>query len=241
MEELMNVKVGELAGRNFLFIRLFTALGIDFYCDGELPLKEAADEAGVDKVILGDRLKQIGEEPIHNYEVRIGQWPLDLLADYIEKTHHRYTEKTTMTLKTMVEHYLGKASDNEGIIKQFQPLLAELTGAMAVHMKREELTFFPAIRKMAASRGKADAIPVKPLNTTVDMFIHEHSQQHDSLVRIRKLFASYTLKAADDKAFNEIMLLMKELEEDLALHLHLENNLLFPKALRQQQLTGSVG
>ncbi len=240
MEELMNAKVGELAKRNFLYIRLFTKLEIDFYCHGELTLKEAAEEAGADGKILTDKLKEIEETPSRNYEVKIEQWPLDLLADYIEKTHHRYTEKTTMTLKAMVEHYLGNTFKNENIIRRFQPQLMKLTGAMAVHMKKEELTFFPAIRKMAASRGKTDGAPTKPLQSSVDVFVHEHDQQHDSLVEIRKLFDSYMIKVADDKEFRDIMSLMKELDGDLALHLHLENNLLFPGALSQQQAMGNA-
>ncbi|MCO5241170.1 MAG: hemerythrin domain-containing protein [Chitinophagaceae bacterium] len=240
MEELMNTKVGELAVKNYAFIQLFIQNEIDFYCRHDLTLKEAISEAGANIDVIRNGLMEIEKQPVRSFEVKVESWPLDLLADYIEKTHHRYTEKTTMTLKGMVERYLADQPRNEEPVKLFQPLLIKLTGAMAVHMKKEELTFFPVIRKMAASRGKTDGAPVKPLNNSITMFVHEHDQQRDSLVEIRKIFKSYTLQADDDKALLGIMLLMKDLDRDLAHHLHLENNILFPEALRQQQMSPTV-
>lgn len=233
MGELMDSTAGELARENFSYIQFFIQHHVDFYCHGKSTLREVLAESGIPEESVKQELDAITSMPSRDYRVNIDQWPLDLLADYIQKTHHRYTEKTIGTLKTMVDDYLQSHPEQLGNIKSFQSTLAALTRELAVHMKKEELMLFPFIRKMAASRGGADASLNKPMNGQIDMLTHEHETQHQLLTDIRKLFNSYE-KDSDDEAANKIMGLMKELDHDLALHLHLENNILFPDTLKLQ-------
>lgn len=236
MEELKDATVGQLARDNFSYIQFFTRHYVDFYCHGKLHLKEALAETGIAEESVKKELEAISQTPAQDYQVDIAQWPLDLLADYIQKTHHRYTEKTMMELKNKVDHYLQN-HPGEGPIGSFQEPLAALTRELAVHMKKEELMLFPFIRKMAASQG-GDASLNRPMDGQIDMLTHEHETQHQLLSEIRKILHSYTLET-DDEA-RAIIELMKELDHDLALHLHLENNILFPDTLKLQQAKASA-
>lgn len=234
MEDIMDLRIGTLARENFAYVELFIKYHIDFYCHGKLTLEEALAESPVSRDVVKAELEKVQGASVRDYQVHITKWPLDLLADYIQKTHHRYTEKAMSGLKAMTDDYVAGGSDHAGVIRQFQEPLALLTRELAVHMKKEELMLFPFIRKMAASGGHADA--VRPVDGQIAMLTHEHETQHQLLAGIRRIFDFYHMPAGTDADFNRIMQVMKELDNDLALHLHLENNLLFPDTLRMQQV-----
>lgn len=228
MADIIEQKIGDLAQNNAKYIKIFQKFGLDFFCKGDLKLLEAISEAEVDLGEIMPFLYEVQQSPATGIEVNIGDWPLDLLSDYIQKTHHVYTEKTLTYLRQVVREFLEKNLPEREIINNFQPYLEEIAGELGAHMKREELILFPTIKRIVMSRGKIENPGAKTVQNPVDKMIHEHNTQFELLKKIRKILNHYQIFDTASKEFFDIVKNMEDLDKDLGIHLHLENNLLFP-------------
>src|SRR5690606_29669799 len=156
-------------------------------------------------------------------------WPVDLLADYIEKKHHRYvTEKIPIIL-----NYLNKISEVHGDkhpeLMEINTLFRSCAEELTKHMKREELILFPFIRKMVSTANPDDLKP--PFGTVqnpVRSMMHEHDLEGERFRKIAALSNGYTPPADACNTYKVSYAMLKEFEDDLHLHIHLENNILFP-------------
>ena len=114
---------------------------------------------------------------------------------------------------------------------ELQPLVLELAGELGGHMKKEELILFPFIRKMVNSKRKLDPPRFTTVENPIEMMEHEHVTSRNLISKIRKLTHNYELTDGTDGELVYILTLIKALDEDLIQHLHVENNILFPKAI----------
>lgn len=160
-------------------------------------------------------------------------WPLDLLIDYIEKKHHRYVEERIPILKQYLNklcHVHGnKHPELFGIFEHFTGSAGEL----AMHMKKEEQVLFPWIRRMVA--GTADGKTLGPpqfgtVHNPIQMMMEEHDNEGERFRKIAALSGDYTPPSDACNTYRVAFSLLQEFEEDLHRHIHLENNILFPKA-----------
>ena len=232
-----DIKVGQLARENFAVIQLFNKNNIDFFCKGTRSLKEALAESGTGEEGFLKELEKISAQKPQLYAVDVEKWPLDLLADYIQKTHHRYTDQALLEIKELINKFLANGSEEAGTIEKFNPTFELLAGGLVTHMKKEELMLFPAIKKIvAASAGGNNTAMLGSVDKTIEAMINEHDLQHQALKKIREVLDGYATKEGHDD-YNKIVLLMKALDEDLPFHIHLENNILFPKAVELANLS----
>lgn len=231
MKQILNQKIGDLAIESFSFIQLFQKYKVDFYCEGSLMLKEALNNAEIDVDMFLKESTELQFQKNHLYNVKIDQWPLDLLADYIQKTHHRFTDQILVDIKNGVNEYLSDKQKVDDTILTFKEQIELLAKELGGHMKKEELILFPYIRKMIATRGAMVKPRFESVGNPIDMMIHEHNKAFLLLKNIRLIFNNYEINDMDSIKMNEIKLLMSDLDHDLTLHLHLENNILFPKVI----------
>lgn len=243
MENIDTKPVGQIVAEDYPTWQVFENYGIDYYNKGKRSLREVADEYKTDLQALKTEIEKSkalssGENEDFN------SWELDTLSDYIVKTFHRYADKQIQAIKPTLE----KACEEPGshsAISEIKKLFDEAAGIIAVHQKKEELILFPFIRKMADAE-KNDKVFVKPpatrsVENPVDMLTHEHYRQSDLFQKIAELSQGYTVPQGVDGAFKDSVSLLKEFEIHLHKHLHLENNILFPKALRlEKKLTAGV-
>ncbi len=232
MENLMSKPIGEIVADNYKTAQVFKSHKIDFCCKGNRSVLEVAEKNKLDANLLLKELQSV-QQQTHGDQIDFTAWPLDLLADYIEKKHHRYVETQIPILK----QYLSKLCRVHG---ERHPELLEITqhfntsaGELTKHMKKEELIVFPAIRKMVRAKqtGTAlDPIPVGTIKNPIQMMMQEHENEGDRFRVIEKLSDNYTPPADACNTYRVTFSLLQEFEEDLHQHIHLENNLLFPKA-----------
>lgn len=222
--------MGKLARENFAVLELFNRYHIDFFCKGGRSLKEALTESGTEEGSFLRELEAVRSREPKPYAVYIEKWPLDLLADYIQKTHHRYTDNALVEIKRLTENFLTTRKGISGNMAEFAASFERLAGGLATHMKKEELMLFPAVRRLVAVSMGAHSPAPGALDTIIENMIDEHDQQYQALRRIREVLDNYTLQEGNDQ-YNEIVRLMQELDRDLPLHIHLENNILFPEAV----------
>lgn len=224
--------VGEIVARDYHTASIFKTYGIDFCCKGNRSIEEACmeKELAVDYII--DELNTAlgtSKEPMVDFSL----WDMDLLADYIEKKHHRYVRKTTPELKTFLSKVAKVHGERRPELVEIRDLFEDLSDDLAQHMQKEESILFPFLRKMVV-----DEMPDRPMfgsvNNPIKMMMHEHDHAGEIVQKISDLSNKYNPPIEACTTYRVSFLMLKEFENDLHQHIHLENNILFPKAIRQE-------
>ncbi|HYG40864.1 MAG TPA: iron-sulfur cluster repair di-iron protein [Cytophagales bacterium] len=225
--------VGELVAQDYRTASVFEKFGIDFCCKGNRTIHEVCESKNITPNELLEGLnKAVNASDYQSIDYK--SWPLDLLADYIEKKHHRYVEEKTPVIRQYLEKICSVHGDHHTELFEIAELFKESIGEFTKHMKKEELVLFPFIRKMVKS-GKEQQ-PVKApyfgsVKNPVEMMMHEHDAEGDRFRKIAALSNNYNPPADACNTYKVTFALLKEFEDDLHLHIHLENNILFPKSI----------
>ncbi|WP_286744254.1 iron-sulfur cluster repair di-iron protein [Roseivirga sp. UBA1976] len=240
MKTLFEKTVGEIVAEDYRTASVFESFGIDFCCRGNRPLKDACNESEVSKGTLKQALEALNRQPTGE-KTEYDQWPIDLLCDYIEKKHHRYVEEKLPVIKQYLAKIVSVHGAQHPELSTIESLFNASAGELAMHMKKEELILFPFIRRMMTS--KSEEIKERPphfgtIENPVQTMMHEHDTEGERFRQIKKLSNSYVPPPDACNTYMVTYALLKEFEEDLHLHIHLENNILFPKAIAmEKQLT----
>jgi regulator of cell morphogenesis and NO signaling len=241
MENIDEKPVGQIVAENYRTYAVFESHQIDYYNKGDQTLQEVAGEHKIDLQTLENEIAKKKDAQTEKDE-NFNSWGLDVLSDYIVKTFHRYADKQILVIKSTLEKLCHEYGERQPVLPEIKKLFDAAAGGIAVHQKKEELILFPFIRKMADAEknNKAFVTPpaTKSVGSPVDMLTHEHHQQSDLFQKIAELSQDYTSPEDVDDSFKKSFSLLKEFELNLHRHLHLENNILFPKALRlEKELT----
>lgn len=229
MKDIIDQSIGSIAAEDYRAADVFEKYQIDFYCRADRPLSEAAREKGLDPGRLSQEISQETSgtpDPSADYN----RWPLDELADYITRTHHRYSEQQTAVLKPLLAGLAQDFGKEQPELGQIKTIFDEIAGEMAMHMKREELMLFPFIRGMVKAEKEDQPVKASPGGNRVEAFIHEHDAQKAAFDTIAGLTNHYLPSEDSDGRYRDAVEGLKAFETDLHKHLHLENNILFPKA-----------
>src|SRR5690606_35568280 len=160
-------------------------------------------------------------------------WPLDLLADYIEKKHHRYVEQRSLEIKPFLDKLCKVHGDRHPELFEINGLFTSSVSALAQHMKKEELVLFPFIRKMVQAKSNGQPLETPHFGTVenpVAIMMHEHDTEGERFRERARLTDDYQPPAHACNTYRVTFALLQEFEDDLLKHIHLENNILFPAA-----------
>lgn len=232
MNPTMEKTVGQLVAEDYRTAQVFKNHKIDFCCKGNRTLQEVAAHKNLDFEVLLQELGEARKESQSDLP-DFNTWPLDLLIDYIEKKHHRYVEERIPILK----QYLNKlcqvhGSNHPELYGIFEHFTAS-AGELAMHMKKEELILFPHIRKMVQGQTQGEELDRPHFDTVrypIKMMKEEHDTEGERFRKIAKLSGDYTPPDDACNTYRVTYSLLQEFEGDLHRHIHLENNILFPKA-----------
>lgn len=225
--------IGELVALDYRTAAVFKKYGIDFCCQGNRTINDACRANHLDKKLVISDLSTLFHSPSEN-TIDYASWPIDLLVDYIEKKHHRYVETKTQEIKPYIDKICKVHGDRHTELLKIKALFDTATGELAKHMKKEELVLFPFIRALAKAKLQHSTLVAAPFGTVqnpIQMMMHEHSVEGNRFREIEALSDTYTPPAEACSTYQVAFALLKEFEQDLHLHIHLENNILFPKAL----------
>jgi len=231
MEE--NQIIGELVAKDYRTASVFKKYSIDFCCQGNRTIEEACEKKNIDtKKVLEDlvAMMESKSESTTDYQ----SWPLDLLADYIEKKHHRYVQEKTLEIQPYLDKICKVHGERHPELLKIKEEFNASAGELAAHMKKEELILFPFIRKMTKAKlenAKVDAAHFGTVKNPIQMMMNEHTVEGNRFRKIEELSNNYTPPQDACNTYRVSFSLLKEFEQDLHLHIHLENNILFPKAI----------
>ena len=224
--------VGAIAAADYRKAEVFRKMGIDFCCGGSKTLKQASGEAGISEAALKHALQEADKAPASRLQ-DFSQWDPGFLADYIINTHHRYVKDNAAIISALAQ----KVAQHHGNAHPELIELAARTGFflndLLSHLAKEEETVFPVIKQLAAG-GKSQV----SLSATINSMEKEHEAAGDDLRFFRSLSDNYSLPPDACNSYAYLFEKMKEFESDLFLHIHLENNILFPKAIGLEEEQG---
>ncbi len=217
---------------------VFEKYSIDFCCGGNKTLGEACAQKGVDPARIQQELQHV-EQTSGTENFRPGEWDLDTLSGFIVNNHHRYVRRMLPTLQShlakIVSVHGARHPELTAIADRFQSVADELTG----HMQKEELVLFPYIASLAAaSRNGSPA--TRPMFGTIrrpiQMMEAEHASAGDSFSFIRNASQGFTPPQDACETYQVTFSELEEFERDLHQHIHLENNILFPRAIELEDM-----
>jgi len=237
MDITKNFNIGELVAIDYRTAPIFKKHGIDFCCNGNRSIADACDSKNINSEELIAKLQQAVSQS-NNSSIDYQSWPLDLLADYIEKTHHRYVESRVGEITPFLQKVARVHGERHPELYEVEELFAAAAGQLAAHMKKEELMLFPAIRRMVKAQQSGEAYVLPPFGTIqnpIAVMNEEHDTEGERFRKIAELTNNYEPPADGCKTYRVTFELLKEFEEDLHLHIHLENNILFPKSIELEK------
>jgi regulator of cell morphogenesis and NO signaling len=225
--------VGEIAAKDIRKAEVFKKYGIDFCCGGKKSLKQVCEEKGLDLEIVEAELENPAQKisSANNYD----GWELDFLADYIYNQHHRYYYDELPVLKGLITKVTQHHGSNHPELKYVYSLFGQLVHELDTHFMREEKVVFPFIKALVLAKrtGNFEALNGQPsLTEPIRLMEVDHEAAGDILEQIQKLSSNYTPPADACNSYQFLYKKLKALDEDLHQHIHLENNILFPKALK---------
>lgn len=231
-----NKTIGEIVAEDYRTAQIFKNHNIDFCCKGNRSIREACEPKNLDPKVLVqeiEALQQQAKEEATDFQT----WPLDLLADYIEKKHHRYVEERIPVLKAYLDKLCRVHGNRHPELIDVYREFNECGGELAAHMKKEELVLFPFIRKMTRTKpGEGLGAPYfGTVENPIEMMKHEHDTEGERFRRIAALTDGYTTPEDGCSTYRVTLSLLQEFEADLHLHIHLENNILFPRAIAMEK------
>lgn len=237
MEIHEDYTIGEIVSKDYRTASVFESLGIDFCIKGDRTINEICENRGIDYQDLVVNIESATSEAnIEDYTY--DEWELDKLADHIEQVHHKYVEQQIPTIK----RHLDKTCELHGAkhpeLFEVQNLFNKSAGEFAMHMKREELILFPFIKKMVKAKRQNEVLPVPHFGTVknpVQKMMDEHIDEGARFEKINEITQNYKLPSDACGTYQICFGYLEEFEKDLRLHLHLENNILFPKAIELEK------
>lgn len=229
MSYTLDTPLGEIASAFPASTRVFEARGLDYCCGGQRPLREAAAAAGVAPEKVLDDLADLEAARIDAgpdwRRATAGQ-----LIDHLVEVHHAYTRAEMARLMPLMTKVAGEHGERHPELLLIRATVQDLFHDLGPHLMKEERVLFPYIR--ALEEGRAAAGGFGSVANPIHAMEHEHDLvSGDLLLRIRDVSRDFALPGGADPVWASLYDGLAALEADLHQHIHLENNVLFPKAL----------
>lgn len=233
--------VGEVVAEDYARAAVFRRLGIDFCCGGGRTVAKACEQAGVSVEDLERQLVAADRSGKGGMVADPRRWDPDLLADYIVRMHHRYVRESLPVLLHFSDKVARVHGGRHPELVELRELVGELAAEMEEHMEREESDLFPVIRSMAAGtegRGSGTSFQAWAPGA-LGLLQDDHERAGELMSRIRATTGEYQPPADACNTYRATFAKLQEFEEDLHLHVHLENNVLFPQVQRMLEGVGA--
>jgi regulator of cell morphogenesis and NO signaling len=226
-------EVGQWVAERPATSRVFEAFGIDYCCGGKVSLEKACAERKINPNDVLAQLRTAATDTARSGESWLNA-PLADLCDHIEQTHHAYLKTELPRLTAMIGKVVRAHGAHHPEMIQVQEVFADLRAEMEPHMFKEEQILFPAIRRLEQSATPL-AFPFGTLQNPIRMMEQEHDNAGDCLKRLRELTADFGVPDDACNTYRALLDGLHTLEQDLHLHVHKENSILFPRAIERER------
>jgi len=219
--------IGQIVTDDFRAAEIFKQAGIDFCCGGDKTLEQACNEKNTDPALVRDQIRDITRTPIGN-NYNYNEWELGFLADYIVNTHHNFVKKSLPDLVFYSKKIESVHGDHHPELIEIAALVEQINAELLQHLHNEEEVLFPAIKAMAKTH---QAETKETILSEITRMKGEHEFAGGAMDKINVLTNNYKVPEDGCNSYNVTLQLLSRFEDDLHIHVHLENNILYPKAL----------
>lgn len=224
--------VGQIVAERPSRARVFERLGIDYCCGGKIPLEQVCRKKGLDVTSVLQELRDQGQGASESDSVDWTKAPLTDLANQIEATHHAYLHRELPRLDWLVSRVATVHGPHRPELLDVKTTFDGLKTELEEHMFKEEKVLFPMIRGLES--GSRPPVGPPSVSYPIAAMEHEHDSAGAALLRLRTLTSDYVPPADACNTYRAMLDGLAELESDLHLHVHKENNILFPRAIEAE-------
>lgn len=231
-------RVRDLALENPASTRVFERLGIDCCCGGDRSLDDACRTANLNIDQVLDSLEKANQAGLAQNNDDWQVKPLAALIEHIKNTHHKYTREEIARLGPLFAKVSSVHGKNHPELSEMHRLFQGLAQELSGHLMKEEMILFPYIVRMEAALVGHEAIgpaPFGSVQNAVAMMEHEHDSAGNALRSMREASCGYTPPGDACVSYQTLYKALSEFEADLHQHIHLENNILFPRAIAMEK------
>jgi len=233
MNTTQELTIGQIVAEDYRTAQVFRDNGLDFCCGGKKTLKEACNDKNIEIEKVRQELSSLNSksDDHHNYN----SWALDFLTDYIINNHHRFVREKLPEIafyaKKVAKVHGKRHEELNEILHEFLMIQDELLN----HLEKEEQMLFPYIKRLVELEKEGKSSDAKPAFTTAEnpirMMEEDHDQVGETLAKIQHLSDNFTPPDDACATYRVYYQNLEGFQNDLHKHVHLENNILFPKAL----------
>jgi len=227
-QEIDKLTIGEIVSNDFRASGIFKNVGIDFCCGGNQLLGDACAEFGIEKDSIIKEIQSLENEPI-SQSLNFRSWEPGFLCDYIVNTHHMYVVEKMPELGFYTEKIATVHGDHHPELVEVADLFKKIITELTQHLKNEEEVLFPAIKDIVATGSESAGETIK---SEILRMKGEHEFAGGAMDEINRITNNYSLPEDACNTYQVTFKMLEQFEDDLHVHVHLENNILFPTALK---------
>lgn len=231
--------IGELVAADYRKAEVFRKFGLDFCCGGKKSVEQACREKGLDVHAVKKELAGL-DNPGGEKGQDFDQWTLDNLVDYIVDNHHRYVNESLPILYELTQKVVRVHGERHPELIRIAGHFDAVAQELRIHMHKEERILFPFIKDMAVAEREDRPLPRAPFGSVqnpIRMMEAEHESAGGDMAAVQTLSGDYTPPADACTSYRVLFAKLQEFEQDLHRHIHLENNILFPKAVALESVS----
>lgn len=237
MTTLSESTLKDLVSNDYRKAEVFRKHGLDFCCGGKKPLQKACLDKGINIELIEKELREAEKQPIIPSQ-DYSRWELDFLADYIVNTHHKYVVRTIPTLYEYTQKVAKVHGFEHPEVKEIADDYLKAVDELNRHMMKEEHILFPYIKTLVEAERNGTPISAPGFGSIANpirMMEMEHEMVGGVMDHIEVLSSGYNPPANACNTYRVSFAKLKEFTDDLHQHIHLENNVLFPKAIELER------
>lgn len=224
--------IGGFVAEDYRTAEVFERHGIDFCCGGNVPLDAVCRQKGIDPAVILREIEEAKREPVERSQ-NFAAWELPFLADYIVTIHHAYIKENAPQIALYARKVAEVHGPRHPEVEKIAALFDRIAADLDAHLREEEEVFFPAVKRADSARKAGTAPERQDIDTIKGDLLklrREHEEVGDAIHTIRHLARDFALPDDACNTFAVTYQKLKEFEDDLHKHVHLENNILFLKA-----------
>jgi regulator of cell morphogenesis and NO signaling len=237
MDFSRDTKVKDIAVASCAATRILEEAGVDYCCGGDRSLQNACSDAGASSEEILKRLRAAGAQAGPG-DVDWISASLCQLTQHIQEKHHRYVRRAIQSVQNLLSKVRAKHGTKHTELAEIEQIFLALSQEMTMHMQKEEHILFPyidALERSASGNGKLEPPFFQTVRNPIQAMMSEHDSAGDLAKQIRKASSDYTPPADACASFQSLYRELREFEADLHQHVHLENNILFPRAIALEE------
>lgn len=231
--------VADIVRNDYRTADVFRKYGIEYCCGGKWPLRIACESRHLEVAAIIKELENARRTIALPGDTKFEDWDTEFLVNYIINIHHTYLKNSLQSTAELLDAFAQDHQKEFSYLAEVATVFNDLVKEMLPHLQYEEQFIFPYIRQIAHAFHNKESyagLLVRTLRKPIENFMfHEHESVNKMLNRLRELTSDYTLPSKYCLNHKVVFLKLREIDNDLVQHVHLENNILFPRAIKMEQ------